>query len=441
MPAPVLGIIAPHAPIMVPDVGGSKAMVTAGSIEALRIAEQALRRFAPDTLVVISPHAPRLSDAFAVDTTAHAEGSFAEFGAVHTRISVSTDVEFAERLLDLLGARGIPGASRAEHPHLRPGVLDHGVLVPLSILDPRGTIPCVGLSVSDLSHDHHRQLGAAVGDVAELLGRRVAFLASGDLSHRLTPQAPAGYSPRGAEFDEQVVGLLRAGNLDAMIGIDADLVREAGECGLRPLIALSGALPNQEVRFLHYEAPWGVGYVTALAGRRDDIGPWEHEVVRLARHAIETYVVSGTTVESPRLADPTLPSRAGVFVSLHCQERLRGCVGTVEPIHRDLATEIVSNAIKAASTDPRFPAVAPHELSGLRLKVDIVGPRERCAFEDLDPAVFGVVVSAGSRRGVLLPDIDGVDSPTAQVRIALRKAAIHPDEPYELERFRVERYA
>jgi MEMO1 family protein len=119
-------------------------------------------------------------------------------------------------------------------------VLDHGVLVPLSFLDPEGTYPLVNLSLSGLSLETHRRLGGVVAEVAAALNRRIVFLASGDLSHRLTPDAPAGFSPRGHEFDDLIVEHLRAGDVDGIVHIDRALADAAGECGLRSLVALSG---------------------------------------------------------------------------------------------------------------------------------------------------------------------------------------------------------
>ena len=127
-------------------------------------------------------------------------------------------------------------------------------------------------------------------------------------------------------------------------------------------------------------------------------------------------------------------------MSLHRGGDLRGCIGTIEPTRATLADEIVHNAVQAATADPRFPSVVPDELDGLEISVDVLYPAEAATFEDLDPRTYGVIVSADWRRGLLLPDLDGVDTPAEQVAIALRKAGIAPDEQYRLERFRVDRY-
>jgi AmmeMemoRadiSam system protein A len=443
---------------MVRDVGGDEADVTAASIEAMHDAARAVANFAPDTLVVISPHSPPLGDAFVIDTAPDTHGTLAQFGAARTAISARTDVEFASRLIEAANTHGLPARSRAGHSALQPGVLDHGVLVPLLFLDPKGTYPLVNISLSGLSLEAHRRLGEVVAEVARSLGRRIVFLASGDLSHRLTPRAPAGYSAKGQEFDSQVVELLRTNRLTSIAHIDPSLADAAGECGWRSIIALSGAMPQGDVQVLSYEGPWGVGYLVAVVREHaDDSGgrcaavevtteqprdeSSEHELVRLARHAIVSWVEHGVEPEPSTLSDPSLPVRAGTFVSLHLDGHLRGCIGTIAPTQRTLAAEVVHNAVQAASADPRFPAVTADEVDRLDVKVDVLYPPEGCSFEDLDPEQYGVIVSCGWRRGLLLPDLEGVDSSAEQVDIARKKAGISPSEPCSLERFRVDRYA
>jgi len=169
-------------------------------------------------------------------------------------------------------------------------------------------------------------------------------------------------------------------------------------------------------------------------------GEPESEIVALARRTIETYVRTGRLLEDVSLSDPGLPARAGVFVSLHRRGMLRGCIGTIGPTQPTLADEVLHNAIEAAAGDPRFPAVATDELADLDVKVDVLQPPEACGIEDLDPKEYGVIVTSGRHRGLLLPDLEGVDDVETQVSIALQKAGLGPDHPCTLERFRVDRY-
>jgi AmmeMemoRadiSam system protein A len=167
-----------------------------------------------------------------------------------------------------------------------------------------------------------------------------------------------------------------------------------------------------------------------------------HPLVELARKTIESYVREKRTIEPPEELVPEMQGQAGTFVSLHDTEgNLRGCIGTIEPRQLQVAQEVIQNAISAATRDPRFPPVQPEELEDLDIKVDVLTePEPIDSLDQLDPKRYGVIVESGWRRGLLLPDLEGVDTVEYQVDIAMRKAGIHPDEPMQLYRFEVKRY-
>lgn len=465
----VLGIIAPHPPIMVPEVGGAEAGATATSSDALGAAGLLLEGFAPDTVVLMSPHAPGYRDAFDVTTAAHLSGDLSGFRAPQVALRPSGDPELAAAILHGAAEAGITAVPREDGRFGLDRELDHGVLVPMSFLDREGRYPLVVLSLSYLPLEAHRRLGIVVREAALSLGRRVAFVASGDCSHRLTPAAPAGYSPRAHLFDERLIELLTANDFDGLEHFDPQLVEEAGECGLRSFITLGGFLEGSGTasRVLSYEAPWGVGYLTAVFGPADVLekalgayggpvrpsltpptgskggskGSPESEIVRLARETIERYVREGSVPEAPELAGPDLPPCAGAFVSIHEGDRLRGCIGTISATQPTLAEEVVHNAVEAATRDPRFPPISPAELDALDIKVDVLHAAVACELADLDPSTYGVIVCADRRRGLLLPDLEGVETVEQQVDIARRKAGIAPGERVTLERFKVDRHA
>lgn len=167
----------------------------------------------------------------------------------------------------------------------------------------------------------------------------------------------------------------------------------------------------------------------------------EHPLVQLARRTIEAYVRSGEEIAPPLELTEEMKKRAGVFVSLHKGGKLRGCIGTIEPVRARVAEEIISNAISAATRDPRFAPLVPAELDDLEISVDVLTePEPISSMDELDPKVYGVIVERGGRRGLLLPDLEGVDTPDQQVSIALRKAWISPQEAYKMYRFQVIRY-
>lgn len=459
MPFEVLGIIAPHPPIMVEAVGGKDAAATESSSASMRALRALLTRFAPETVVIVSPHAPGFSDTFTVTTAESVGGDLSAFRAPQVSLRYAGDPELAAAIVAEVKAEGLPIVAREQYPHLERS-LDHGVLVPMSFLDPDGTFPLVVVSFTFLSAADHLAFGRAVRRAAARTGRRVAMVASGDCSHRLSPEAPAGFAPRGRVFDEQLVESLSRSDWAGIAAIDEDLREEAGECGWRSFLILGGFLEGTDatVRVLSYEGPWGVGYLSAAAAQAEELNglpaytpPRGQKLgckggdlsapVRLARATIEAYV-RGEELPKPVLPDQAdLPLTAGAFVSLHSVGDLRGCIGTIAPTRTTLAEEIIGNAICAATEDPRFSPLRPEELDALDISVDVLHPSEPIdSLEDLDPKTYGVIVTAGRRRGLLLPDLEGVDTATQQVDIARRKGGITAGEPISLERFKVDRY-
>ena len=165
-----------------------------------------------------------------------------------------------------------------------------------------------------------------------------------------------------------------------------------------------------------------------------------HPVVRLAKRTVESYVREGKK-PGPGKLTPEMRERAGVFVSLHKHGQLRGCIGTFGPTKSNIAEEIMSNAVSSATRDPRFPPITPDELLDLEYSVDVLTePKLVQGAEELDPKRYGVIVKSGARRGLLLPDLEGVETVQQQIAICRQKGAILPDEPIELYRFEVRRY-
>jgi len=450
----VFGVIAPHPPIFVESVGQAERHKADASLSALATASDAIASYQPETLIVMSPHAPVVYDTFLVDTSEVMEGSLAGFGD-NRSMRWEVDSHLARALVTAADSAGIPVAPRDADARLQPGWLDHATIVPLSFLDPAHQFKIVVLSLSYLSLATHHQLGAVIRQTAESLGRKVVFVASGDCSHRLTPQAGAGYSPRGQEFDDALVDLVRTGRLAELRKIDSDLSEAAGECGLRSFVTLGGFAGAEPVptRLLAYEGPWGVGYLTALVGdgalmsadqgaetdtSTVETAP-ESEIVSLARTTLDA-ALHDEPLPPPILTDPTYPRRAGAFVSLHRGGRLRGCIGTISPTKPTLGEEVAHNVLEAAFEDPRFEPLTAEEFGDLEMSVDVLHPAEPATIEELDPKRFGVIVTAGYRRGLLLPDLDGVDDTATQLEIALQKAGILPDEDFSIERFRVDRF-
>jgi AmmeMemoRadiSam system protein A len=463
----VLAGLSPHPPVAVPDVGHADAARVSKTAAAMTRLGQAIAARIPDTLVLIGPHGPVFRDAIAINGQQTIKGDLGSFGAPSNRISFENDLELAHEIQVESRKAGIPCIIMGERENRQYGVaksLDHGAVVPLLFFSGAG-VRCrlVNITMGFLPYLKIYEFGMALARAAEAMGRKIAVVASGDLSHRLTSDAPAGYNPRGAEFDELLTRAVRDCDPELLAKIDDELVEAAGECGLRPVIMMFGALDGQRIsgNLLSYESPFGVGYgVAIIAPEGPDpdrrlIQKWNSERhvemkrvreaeshhVRLARYALETFIRNGKRVGSQHQEDLLLSMRAGCFCTLKKFGQLRGCIGTTGPTTPDLASEIIQNVISAGSEDPRFEPVGADELEDLVYSVDVLStPALVDGPEDLDAKTYGVIVEKGNRRGLLLPDLEGIDSVSKQIEIAKQKAGIGLLEDVRLYRFTVTRY-
>lgn len=454
--------ICPHPPVLLPEVGRGREEKIAATGRAMAKSAAEVARWSPDVLIVSSPHTILYGDYFHIAPGDGAIGSMAAFGAPQVRIQVAYDAPLRQEIIRRAESAGLCAGTLGQ----RDPKLDHGVLIPLYFLRKAGVkCPIVRMGLSGFSSLYHYRLGQCVAEAVEVLGRRAVFVASGDLSHKLKADGPYGFAPEGPTFDEAVTHTMASGNFLEFLTMDPSLCERAAECGLRSFEMMAGALDGLAVhpRLLSHEGTFGVGYGVALfpvigqddtrryaaacerlhkeylATRRAQEDPW----VQLARLSLETYLRRGALLQTlPACLPAELTQQAaGVFVSLHKDGRLRGCIGTIAPSKENIAKEIVQNAVSAGTRDPRFPSVRIDELDELTYSVDVLGkpePVESAA--TLDPKQYGVIVSYGPKRGLLLPDLDGVDTVEQQIEIARRKGGILSEEPYTLERFKVVRH-
>ena len=325
--------------------------------------------------------------------------------------------------------------------------------------------PILRIGLSGFSPLEHYRLGQCVAKAVDKLERKAVFVASGDLSHKLKDNGPYGYAPEGPIFDSRVTDTMSSGDFLQFLTIDPGLCDRAAECDLRSFQIMAGTLDGLAVdaKLLSHEEVTGVGYGVAtfavtgpdesrcfaaqceeieyarLTERKAAEDPW----VKLARLSLETFVRTGKRLDTlpDGLPDEMTARSAGTFVSLHAHGQLRGCIGTTGPTTENVAWEIVQNAVSACSRDPRFAPVRADELDSLEYSVDVLGmPEPILSPAELDVKRYGVIVSCGGRRGLLLPDLDGVDTVEQQIDIARQKGGISSREKYTLERFEVVRH-
>ena len=433
MPGIVAGALVAHPPILLAEVGGVQSERVRATAEALRNLDGILSAVDADLAVVISPHSPSSMTSLPLRRGANAGGNLERFHAPHVQVMAQVDVVLADALI-ADGRRAGFSLIWAEETEL-----DHGVVVPLySLPKTMANKRCIFMGVSGWSLNRFTEFGVWLH--GRLRNRFAILIASGDLSHRLTPDAPYGYRPEGPVFDRLVIDALRERDWKRIEGLDPDLIEEAGECGLRPLAILLGAAraAGLDSQVLSYEGPFGVGY-PVVAFTATTIGTAANaglDVQALGRRAIDTYLRSRRLIEPPQPIPAELTAPSAVFVSLYKDGQLRGCVGSLHPTEATAAQELIRYAVASAVRDPRFDPVRLDEVGALTIKVQLLDPAEATDISGLNPQTHGIIVRAGDRQALLLPGIEGIDTPEQQLRAACDKAGINRNAPLELERFR-----
>ncbi|MDD2421114.1 MAG: AmmeMemoRadiSam system protein A [Heliobacteriaceae bacterium] len=465
----VFGGFVPHPPIIVPAVGRKHLAVVTRTVAAMEEWARDCVARQPETLIIISPHGPVFQDVIAVTATERVQGNLGTFGAPQVKADLANDPDLVAAILAEAGKQGV-GTGRLDAVLAKdlevPLALDHGIMVPLSYLLTAGfTGKVVPVAMGFLPRHELFAFGLALRAAMAKAAYPVGLIASGDLSHRLTRDAPSGYAEEGFIFDAQVTRMVKNWDVAGMLKVEETLCEKAGECGFRPLIMLAGAFDDGAVKskVYSYEGPFGVGYLVAaltpekpekpqgekrLAELRQAVTDQvqavrenESPIVRFARDTLEAFVQHRQPPAVPlKLGGPD-EQPAGVFVSLKKNGQLRGCIGTVAPTQPSLGLEVRYNAVSAGTRDPRFLPVQPVELPEIIYSVDVLGPEEPAPdIAALDPRRYGVIVRAGDRQGLLLPNLEGIETAQEQVTIARRKAGIPDDVPVQLSRFEVVRY-
>jgi AmmeMemoRadiSam system protein A len=457
-------VMVPHPPIILPEVGRGEERKIKATIDGFRAAARFIADARPDTVVITSPHAQMYRDWFHISPGSGARGDFSSFGAPELRIDTRYDTRFVDALCENAKKADFPAGTEGE----RNPALDHAAMIPLYFLREayagREMPPIVRIGLSGLPLAEHYRLGMLIAKTADEPGLRVCVMASGDLSHRLKPDGPYGFASEGPEYDRRIMDVMGSADFGRLFDFGDAFCDRAGECGHRSFTIMAGCFDglNVSAQKLSYEGPFGVGYGVCtfspgaenptrrfydarMAAEAEALGAkkaGEDEFVRLARLSVETFVRTGRQAKLPSgLPSALTEERAGVFVSLHIHGQLRGCIGTISPVTGCVAEEILRNGVSACSEDPRFSPVTVGELGLLEYSVDVLGRAEDIASADmLDPKRYGVIVRSGMRRGLLLPDLEGVDTAADQISIARRKAGIGEAEQVSLQRFEVARH-
>ena len=452
----------PHPPLIIPEVGRGQEKIIRKTVEAYREVGRRIGELHPDTIIVTSPHSVMYADYFHISPGNEANGSFSAFRAGQVKIHTRYDTEFVRALSESCYEEGLSAGVRGE----KDACLDHATMIPLYFVNQFfQDYRTVRIGLSGLPLSEHYRLGMLIQKTAERLSRRIVLIGSGDLSHRLKEDGPYGFDAEGPKYDQRIMEVMGSASFGELFLFDENFCERAGECGHRSFTIMAGALDGLSVvpEKLSYEGTFGVGYGVCafrVGGRDDDrhfLDRYEKELlektreesvredayIRLARSAVDTYIRTGRTIGIPEgLPSEMMQKQAGAFVSIHEDGRLRGCIGTISAARSCIAEEIIDNAISAAAHDPRFDPITEKELGKLSVSVDILGEAEDIdGPEMLDVKKYGVIVTKGWKRGLLLPNLDGVDTVEQQISIARRKAGIPEGETrVALQRFEVVRH-
>jgi Uncharacterized conserved protein len=428
----------PHPPLIFPEIGNGEEQEITSTIEAYKEIAEKIAETNPDTVIIVSPHVETSADTFLLPAESKISGDMREFGAPDIKLSLDVDYRFIHLLIKSCRHENFPATKFKNRFKL-----DHATMIPARFIEQtmeQSGIKYVTIGVTDLSLDKHRHFGELIAKTAEKLNRKIVLVASGDLSHRLKDDGPYGFNEKGPEFDKDIQDIVKKASFEKLFEMSVDYCQAAGECGHRPLCVMSGAIDSYAVKsqLLSYEAPFGVGYCVASF----DI--MKNPLVKLAQKTVEEYVRSGKVISSPKGNFPGITDKkAGVFVSIKKFGELRGCIGTIKPTAKNIAKEVIHNAISAATHDSRFEPISENELSQLSYSVDVLHPTESIrSISELNPKLYGVIVQLGDKQGLLLPRLEGINTAKKQVRIAMQKAGISQKQinNIKLSRFKVDRF-
>jgi len=457
--------VMPHPPIVIPEVGRGEEEKISNTYHACESIGVEIAQIKPDVIIIVTPHGIMFSDAISLSFENSISGSLKQFGAPEVSMKFDIDMDLTQEIMVRAGKNNIQTISATAttlKQYGREYELDHGVIVPMYFIrDKYNSFKIVHITYGGLTPIQLYKFGKVIKEAVEESYKNVAFIASGDLSHRLKDEGPYDYSPYGEKFDNQIISLLKKGDVAGVFNINPETIENAGECGLRSYYIMLGAMDGNEIKgeLLSYEGTFGVGYGVMRfelnksdrdmlpAILKDKTEKYNKRInnedvcVRLARESLTSYLIEGNYMEVPDyVTDDMINTKRGVFVSLKKFGRLRGCIGTIFPVTQSIAKEILQNAVSAGEGDPRFGNVSVEELEDIVFSVDVLTEPKVALKAELNPKLFGVIVRYGVKSGVLLPDLEGVDTVDQQISIALDKAGILSNEDYSIEKFEVNRH-
>ena len=453
--------IVPHPPMSLKEIGRGSERQIEKTINSYEQIAQEISKIEPETIIISTPHTEIYNDYFNILSEEKLTGNFKRFGAEEVSFEEDNDIELVNKIEEICNKSLFPAGTLGEK-NIK---LDHGTMVPLYFIRKYYTnFKLVVIGLSNLPYPDHYKIGQIINKAVEDLNRKVVYIASGDLSHKLQDYGPYGFIEEGPIYEKQIVDICKNADFIRLLTIDKNICNKAAECGHRSFIMMAGALDRKDVdtTFYSHEDITGVGYqilsyypkninenrnfldkyLKEEKRRLNDYYNNADEYIMLAKNTIDEYVTNYKEYNIQNVTNnELLNNKAGVFVSIHKFNNLRGCIGTIMPTCDNIAEEIIINAISAATKDIRFLPITKDELEYLEIKVDVLTKPEKIdSIDELDCKKYGIIVKSGFKRGVLLPDLDNVETVDEQIKIAKNKAMIEDDEDFTIEKFEVIRH-
>lgn len=464
----------PHPPVLLEQIGEGRERDAQKTLDGMKQLARKIAAYRPSTIIIITPHGNCFSNGTCILAEEKLQGDFSQFGFKNIGFSKEVNLELSRKIEEKLEENGLNAVlmNRALGQQYKiKVVLDHGAMVPFHFVDELYStykIVHIAPSISELEESY--RVGQLIGKAIEETSEKVLLICSGDLSHALSNQGPYAYHGDGSDFDILIQRCITEKDPILLMSISDSKLENAAQCGARSFLIGFGAMDGKDYvsEVLNYEGPFGVGYLTGyleatgqpVQSLLDELIQikktnyqarilLEDSYIKLARASIEHFIQTGKrlTIKEVEAILPkefigtSMKQHQGAFVSIHKRGQLRGCIGTISESSDHLLDEIIYNAISASSKDPRFDPISEEELLALEIKVDILYEAEPISsLAELDVKKYGVIVEKGHKRGLLLPNLDGVDTVEEQVDIAMKKAGIKELKDVQLFRFEVERH-
>ncbi len=474
----------PHPPIIMEEIGGPDVENAKDTIEAYHKVAKIIAEEKPSTIIFVSPHGLSFDNGTCLYDETYLKGDFEMFGspAIYFHKGIDQKMTKAiESLMERYDFASILMTNELVKNYNRSLKLDHGVMVPMYFIDQYyKDYEVVHITPGGTSLLENYRIGMIIRKITDRL-KDCVLICSGDMSHALKNSGPYAFHKDGPIFDKTICNCTENHDVETLLTLEDSILENAAQCGLKSFLIGFGALDGYSYKStVHsYEGPFGVGYMVASLFPLEKSDSFykafdrkrEHQFekrlgkeslyVLLARLTIVHYLESRrvlkpaefkalileselypyTEEEVTRFLEILSDEQKGAFVSIHKNHHLRGCMGTIEPALSDLYDEITYNAIVASTEDPRFNEIDPSELKDLEITVDVLMAKESVAdFDAFDVKRYGMIVEKGRKRGLLLPNLDGVTTVKEQYRICLDKAGIFMDQDVKLYRFEVIRH-